>query len=225
MKKVLALILALVLVLSLVACGGGGNKDDTSAEANDGTAEEANASEIAVFSLGETVSSDTVDFTLKEAAIYYYASAVHDETYAKPIDKSDGGIFTAAKGHVLVCMTFTIKNNDSTTLDAGGEFGKWGMYFSIGYNSSGYIINGFDLNEKDGRLGLRFDYSAVSYDGGKTFSQYTSSNILIKSGQSVTVRVVGISTFEPNNLNDTFYLNVNIPYSNSDEEYFSYEVN
>ena len=175
--------------------------------------------------LGDTVSTDIVDFTLKEADLSFYASALHDETYAKPIDKSDGGIFKAAKGRVLVCLTFSIKNNDRDYLDAGGYFADWGMYFTIVYNNSNYAINGFDLNEKDGKdCGLSFGEAEISYDGGTSYTQNSSGNIMIDAGRTATVKVVGIAKFEPENLNDPFDLIVNIPNSDDGMEYFTYEV-
>jgi predicted small lipoprotein YifL len=225
MKKVLALVLALVLVLSLVACGGNGEaekKDETIAKTE---TEASKGQTVQLKSLGETVSTDIMDFTLKEAALSYYASALHDDTYAKPIDHSDGGIFTAAKGRVLVCMTFTIKNNDRDSLDGGGSFAKWPM-LTISNENESSAVNGFDLNNKDGRVGaLEFGESEVSYNGGSTFTQNTSSNIIVEAGRNITVKVVGIAKIDPANLNDTFYLTVMIPNSNNNNEPFTYKVN
>ncbi len=206
MKKVLALVLALVLVVSLAACGG-----------------MRKASKETV-SLGKTVSTDIVDFTLKNAKLSYFASSRHDKTFADPIDKSNGGIFSSAKGRVLVCMTFSIKNNDRNYIDAGGSFPDWGMYFKIVYNGNEYSVNGFDLNEKDGRSGLDFGESEISYNGGSSYTKNTSGNIIIEEGQTATVKVVGIAKFEPDSLNDAFDLVVNIPNSNDTDEYFTYEL-
>lgn len=223
MKKVLAFMLAMVLMLSLTACSGGEKVAVTTAETQN--SETSTDSLIPKVALGETVSTDIVDFTLKKAALSYYASSLHDKTYAEPLEKSSGGIFKAAKGRVLVCLTFTIKNNDRDYLDAGGYFADWGMYFKVVYNNNEYSINGFDLNEKDGKnCGLAFGEGVISYDGGNTFSDNSSGNLIIEAGRTVTVKVVGIAKFEPDNLNDNFDLTVNIPNSDDGMEYFTYEV-
>lgn len=205
MKKVLALVMALVLVLSLAACGGLGKTIKQTV------------------SLGKTVSTDIVDFTLEKAKLSYYASA-SSTNYAEPINKSDGGIFSAAKGRVYVCMTFTIKNKDRDHLDVGDSFSNWKMMFTVSYKGKDYPVNGFDLNDKDGREGLNFSDSVVSYNGGKTFNKNGTLNLIVEEGRTATVRVLGVAKFDPENLNDPFKLTVNIPNSNDKNDYYTYEV-
>ena len=205
MKKVMALVLALVLVLSLAACGGFG----TSGKA---------------VSLGDTASTDIVDFTMKDAKLSYYASAFED-SYAEPIDKSDGGIFTVAKGRVFVCMTFTIKNNDRDTLDVGDSFSDWKLDFKVRYNGKTYPLKAYDLNKKDGdTFGMSLRYHAESTDGGITWKKNDNSNAIIGAGSSGTIRVVEVAGFDPDSLNDPFEITVNIPTSNDKYEYYTYEV-
>ena len=90
MKKVLSAFLALVLCLSLCACGGSNKKG-----ANE---------------LGEMVSTDILELTIHEAALSYYATAG-----AAPTDNS--GVYVANKGSTLVCLEFTLTNTDRSTLD------------------------------------------------------------------------------------------------------------
>ena len=214
MKKVLALMLALVFVLSLVACGGANNGDSSVG------AKSSNSKK----SLGETVSTDIIDFTLKEAKFSYYASSL-ETTYAEPIDKSDGGIFVASKGHVYVCMTFEIKNKDRDYIDAGPSDTVYPMEFDIKYNGKKYSVHSYDLNNKDGKsLYLEFGESAVSNNGGNSFSKYSYNNLVIEAEHTAIARVVGVVTLEPDDLGDSFDLIINIPDSSKKEEHYTYEI-
>lgn len=224
--SIFAIMLVLVLVLSLTACGGSGeNKENTKdkAEVTEAVSDAPTEPAETKIALGETASTDIVDFKLEKAKISYYASSL-SSTYAEPIDKSDGGIFSVAKGRVYICMTFTISNKDRDSLDVGGLYKGWDLIFKVSYNGNQYYIKGYDINEKDGSGGLSFDQAAVSYDGGNSFERYGSSNVLLSAGKTVTLRVVGVAKFEPDSIDDNFDLIVNIPNSSDEYEYYSYEV-
>lgn len=209
MKKVLALALALVLVLSLAACGGLGK-----------------ASKETV-SLGKTVSTDIVDFTLKDAEFSYYASTL-DESYAEPLEKSDKHAMKVSKGRVFVCMTFDIKNNDRSTLNIGDSFADWKVDFKLTYKGKDYPLKAFDLNDKDGRE-LALNDAGLSSDGGKTWKwngsgSYGTSNIILGAGRTLTVRLPALAIVEPDSLKDSFEITVNIPNSSGKDEYYTYVV-
>lgn len=212
-KKILALIL--MSTLGLTACG-------TNSAEKDSTTETESVVETETVALGETVSTDLADFTLDAATFTYYASA-NSASYAEPIDESDGGIFTASMGHVLVPMTFTINNKDRTNLDIGGDFGAWKLNFTIIYDGTEYPVKGYALNSNDGSGGLRLSFGAVSYDGGKTFKMHDTGNELQNPGIE-TYRVVGVAALDPEALDDSFELKVQVLNSAGEYEYFTYEI-
>ena len=133
MKKVLALMLALVLVLFLAACGSSGeNKDDTSAEALE-TAE--TTTDQLVYKIGDTVNSELYDFTVKSASfIDSIEGGIETTTYFS--DESITKEYNAypKDGYSIVKIDLTI-----------GYHGKYRNTLSLG---------GLYLNYDDG--GLKF---------------------------------------------------------------------
>lgn len=106
MKRLLALMLAAALALSLVACGGGGTEDNnppsggnvdaTSTDTPNGGGED----EVNTLAIGDTTANDRLDFTL--------TSLEFDTSYT---DLSGNNMdYTASDGHTLAKITFAIKN-------------------------------------------------------------------------------------------------------------------
>ena len=126
MKKVISLLLALVMCLSLCACGG---SDKTGAN-----------------ELGEMVSTDILELTIHDAALSYYATAD-----AAPAENS--GVYVASKGSTLVCLEFTLTNTYRTSLDTRDillEFNvKQGSNKSRvdGYKQTGLYLYGMPVSE------------------------------------------------------------------------------
>ena len=222
-KKGKAKVIAIVLILVLLfVCGGTYAMNNTDLKYTLGLEQK--------YQLGDTVSTDLADFTLDAATFTYYASSFStltpspECTYCKPIDESDGGIYKASAGHALVAMTFTINNKDRTTLDIGGTFGEWELKFTAKYNGEEYSVNGYDLNDRDGRTtGISLGSSAVSIDGGKSFVNHGSDNELQSPGVE-TYRTVGVISVDPESLDDSFDLTVPVLNSAGEYEYFTYEV-
>ena len=224
MKKIIALIA--IMAFLLCACGGSHPKEKAK--------------------LGDKVSTDIADFTLKDAKLSYYASSV-STNYAEPMDSPTGGHFVSHKGYSLVCLTFTITNNDRGNLDVGQSH-DWPLKFFITdngkeYPSKGfgniinemftptdngkeYPIKGFDLNDKEGIGGLRLDYGAIANgDDGKLEHEDSSScHKIIKPNETMTIRVVGITSFDPSSLSDPFDITITVPNSSGEFEKFVYEV-
>ena len=174
--------------------------------------------------MGDTVSTDLVDFTMDKAAFSYYASSVKNNTYTEPIEESSGGIFTTNKGHTFICMTFTMTNNDRSRLDVGGSFAGYKLKWNVDYKEQSYDIREFDLNNKDGRPDFGFVWSAISSDETR-WEAYSSSNLIMDAGEKVTVKTLGQVNFEPQNLNDGFEITISLPNSSGGDEYFTYVVN
>ena len=172
---------------------------------------------------GDTVSTDLADFTLEKAEFCYYASGL-SSNFCVPLEKSDGSIYVADTGKVFVWMTFTITNKNRSSLDIGGSFADWPLAFYAIYGDDRYSIRGFDLNSSDGTYGLNLGHSAFSSDGGKTFEKHSTGNELLSSGETVTIRVVGIVNMDPSNLSDAFDLAVSLPTSSGEDEWFLYAV-
>lgn len=89
MKKVLALMLALVLVLSLASCGGGENKGDTSSKATE-----------TVYKMGDTAKTDVAEVTVDEVTF----------------EDSFNGC-NSDNEHQYACVAFSFKNIGKTEIE------------------------------------------------------------------------------------------------------------
>lgn len=172
--------------------------------------------------LGETVSTDIIDLTVEKAEFSNYGDASNTTLWATPLEEDTGGIFSTSKGRTFVALTFTVTNKDRATIDIGNS---WDLNWKISYHDTSFIIHSFDLNSKDGSaFGLDLGFAAISIDGGDTFKKYDASNYLLHSGQSITIRLLGVVVMEPDSLSDGFDLVVNVLNSDSEDEKFIYKI-
>ena len=223
-RKILISLMVASLAIGIVGCGNSTDVNSADAESESTAEEESESSTDEVtYKLGETVSTDLADFTLDAATFSYYANA-NSASLCEPIDEDDGGIFVASLGHALVPLTFTINNKDRDHLNIG-YMGDWKLCFTVIYNGEEYPLNGFDLTYKpDGNTsGLNLSYCAVSFDGGKSFEKHDSSNEFQYSGEE-TYRAVGVVSVDPESLDDSFELRVQVKNSAGEYEYFTYVV-
>lgn len=224
MKKAISLLLALVLCLSLCACGGGNDTPETTAPSTttESPTSEPAPTEPAVprLNLGETASTNLIDFTLLNADLTIYASATSNSTYLSPVD--DKTMYGASIGKILMIPAFTMTNKDRAgSMSVCG--GDWYFNWKIGYEGTEYPVFGFDLN---------FDNSAVKMTPGCIIDPLTeyntekhdSSNYLLYAGETVSMRIVTVANFEPANLTDGFELRISLPNASGELEDFIYEI-
>ena len=198
------------------------------------------ASKTPTYGLNDTVSSDIIDFTLRSATLAYYADGsttklvntgqvTNADTLFLPIEnESESNLpFTASKGRVLICLEFTVKNNDRAKLNFGGSFADWlKKDITAAYQGKDYPVNSYDMNEADGDVfGINLRNSIYSKDEGTTwFTNGSTSNFLLDAGGSVTLRLVGIAGFEPASLTDAYQLKVDILNSKKESDQFVFEI-
>ena len=215
MKKAISLILALVLCLSLCACGSNGGATETT---------EASKPEIPTAQVGKTVSTDIVDLTLEHSKLTYYVSNL-SSTYVAATEEANT-LFAAKVGTCYVSMTVTVTNKDrGGSLDFCGAFSDWDPAdWSVTYNGAEYDMYGFDLNT-DNYDNISLSHGAiVDKDTGTVLDKVGSNNKLISAGQTITLRFFGIIKVDPASLNDGFELNVKVPNSKGVQENFKYIV-
>lgn len=222
MKKVIALMLALVMVVSLASCGG---NETMSSNATETSTESETEAQITKLSLKETVVTDIVGFTIKKAKFSYYASA-KSSSYAKPIKKDDGGIFKASTGRVFVCLTFQVRNYDRGNLDICNSVNNgWNLNFNLGYKGKEYKLRSYDLNNKDGEsFGISLSHSAVQKLDDYEWKTHDSSNEILDPDDWIDIRMVTVAVVEPDSLDDPFEVTVNLPTSSGKDEYYTYVV-
>ncbi len=220
MKKVFALLLASLFTLMLCACGNDNPPDQADTTTTTGAPVETTEKVM----LGETVSTDTVDFTLETAEFAYYVRSLSDSRYLVPTDDTDT-IYAAKKGSCLVSMTVTFKNTDRTgNLDIAGVAGWQLSDWSVRYKGHDYPLYGFDLNNDNQSYIDMSPSGYVQQDTHRLTEKYDSQNILLGAGHTATVRFFGIIKCEPDALTDDFDLLVNVPNSKGEKEEFIYTV-
>ncbi len=208
MKKILCLLLAFVMCVSLGACGGSGGSSTKNK-----------------LSLGETASTDLAEFTLEKAEFAYYVDNTINDNQYKPIEDTDT-IYAASKGNCLVAVTFTVKNNDRAgSLSYCGSFSEWEAGWKVNYNKETYDVKSFDLNENKGRSPMELDHSTViNLETDEVIERHSSTNYLIDAGETVTLRTFGIINTEPENLTDGFDFAIQVPTSDGKYEQFTYSI-
>ena len=213
MKKTLALLLALVMALSLCACGSNSNtasnnESASKTESVEQTETTENTDTIIAQSLGDTVSTDIIDLTVKKAALAFYAEgATHTsdgkvtniDTACEPAE--NGGLYSCNKGHALVCLDFVIKNNDRSKLDTRDLI----VSFTVRQGDNENMVFGYDPNSPSGKGRLNLYLMPIASNGGD-FIICKSSNKLISAGEELEIKWVGIVSFEPDDVNGSFDL-------------------
>ena len=197
------------------------------------------ASKTPTYGLNDTVSSDIIDFTLHRATLAYYADGstsklvstgrvTNADTIYLPIESESESLlpYAANKGRVLICLEFTVKNNDRTTLDIGGSFSDWlGKDIIATYQDKDYRVNSYDLKDIDGDVfGINLEHSIYSKDEGATWFANDTTNYLLKASDTITLRLVGIASFEPTSLADAYQLKVDILNSKKESDQFIFEI-
>ena len=197
------------------------------------------ASKTPTYGINDTVSSDIIDFTLRRASLAYYADGstsklvstgrvTNSDTVYLPIESESESIlpYAASKGRVLICLEFTVKNNDRAELNIGGSFSDWLQNDIIAtYQGKDYPVKSYDLNDIDGdAFGINLGDSIYSKDEGDTWFANDSRNYSLKASDSVTLRLVGIAGFEPTSLADAYQLKVGLLNSKKESDQFVFEI-
>lgn len=230
MKKLLALILATALALSLVACGGGGN--DTGGSGTSGSENSSlqatskstdnEKEETQYYQLGDTVSTDILDFTLLDCKFAIYASATLNETYLQPVEEST--MYGAKVGHSLAIPSFTITNKDrSGNINIGANGGE--LSWSISYGDKEWFLRKFGLDDSEPSPLMSLSPGAIiDPNSGNMIEKHDAMNYLLDAGETISFRTIGVLVGEPENYNDEFKFNVEIPTSSGSKTSFTYIV-
>lgn len=225
MKKLLALIV-LTIVVALALCLAGCGNSGSSSAANTGSLSSAETQheEVAKYKVGDTVSTDLLEFTLNDSQFAIAlnnqlpigAEFTYDNTYYLPKDynpEADAkNSYVAAKGHAFVSYVFTLRNLDRSSL----ELDRSSMdndFISIYYNSAEYT--GSDVE-------THYGYS-VNQDG--KWSATPVSNILLLSGETKDYRACADIPVEIDDLASPYEITFYFPNSDGSKTAFTYVIN
>ena len=226
MKKLLALMLSAVLMVSLAACGGG-EKTDIPSD-NDVTLEVSTPShsenpattdptdtETQYYQIGDTVSTDIVEFTLDEAELAIALSNMQDETYGMPKEYSPQedaqNPFVAATGHTYATFTYTLSNLDRTSFN--GELPLVSAQYQDA--ASDKQVDCAELSAESG---------VWESNGNNPVSPVYSWHFVLKVGEQRSFRSFIDLPVEADTLTDSFILTAELPVSDGSTANFSYLI-
>ena len=226
MKKMLLLVLAAALMLSLAACGGGEKTDitsdsDVTSETNTPSNSENPATadptetETQYYQIGDTVSTDIIEFTLDEAELAIALSNMQDETYGMPKEYSPQedaqNPFVASTGHTYAAFTYTLSNLDRTSWN--GELPLVSAQYQDA--ASDKQVDCAELSAESG---------VWESNGNNPASPVYSWHFVLETGEQRSFRSFIDLPVEAESLTDSFILTATLPVSDGSTASFSYMV-
>ncbi len=177
---------------------------------------------VTKYNPGDVVSSDIIDFKLYGALFTHYADARFDaKVFALPTDREEDA-FTADEGHILVIMSFAIKNNGRDSIRIGNDSeSTYNLQFKINYGGKEYRVNGRESNVA---TGLSMKWSVINKKDEVRRICISDSSVLVDPDEVLYVRMIGIVSFEPRRTSDSFELVINVANSSGDYDKFTYTI-
>lgn len=154
MKKFIALILALVLCLSLCACGGGNNTPETT---------EATEPSIVKFAVGETASTEVIEFTLDSVEFADHLSLTPGDEYLTPIAADASGGLIPNEGKIFACFSFTVKNIGKVELWSTA-YRAMNLVYSDGYTFEVDLSNNAVRTDSSIMQNVRYSVTRQNHD-------------------------------------------------------------
>lgn len=182
MKRTLALLLALVMCLSLCACGGGNDIPDapetieatqtpnTEATQTPNTEATEPSEDETIYQLGDTIETDLFKITPSFTGYAYELANWPDENYMTPAGKFSGAsAYSASEGKTAMYGEVQIEYIGNEKSDV-----SLNMSISVDYDN-GYIFKGADV-EMGNCVSVDSDWQ---YDGQMTFEPLSNYNTRI----------------------------------------------
>lgn len=198
MKKFVSILLIIAMCISLAACGASSDdKTDT------------------YYKIGDTVSSDILEFTLDKAALSIALNNVMDENYGSPKEynaqEDKDNPFVCAKGNTYATFTYTINNIDRTSYNGVLPLVEAEYKDVI---SDKQVDFAEYVNEKD-------EWKST---GNDTIRPVYSWHFVLEPGVAETYRSYIEIPVEADSLTDDFILTVKLPSSDGSTSDFSYLI-
>ena len=172
MKKTISLILALVLCLSLCACGGGNDTPEVTeapTETTEAPTTEATKppAEETVYKLGDIIETELFKITPSFAGYSYELANWPDENFMTPAGKFSGtSPYSASEGKTSMYGEIHVEYIGNEKSDV-----KLKLNVSVDYDD-GYIFEGADTHMGN-CISINGDWA---YDGNMTFEPLSSNN-------------------------------------------------
>lgn len=163
MKRIIALLMALLVSISLCACGGGNGVSEPT---------ETTVPSVVKFAVGETASTEVIEFTLDSVEFADHLSLTPGDEYLTPIAADASGGLIPNDGKTFVWFSFTVKNIGKVELWSTA-YDTMSLIYSDGYTFEVDTHNNFVrtddnfylLQRRNGILGLDVLSDAQTYRG------------------------------------------------------------
>lgn len=215
MKKIISLCVIFVLSLSIVACG---NEKEESKEITVENTEK--------YKIGDTVSTEIYEFTLKRADLTIACSNSNDETYLLPkeYDASDdsNNPFVAPMGTTIISLEFDIKNLDRAKHGIGYSSGDLPLNWEVTYNGENYSLYRKYDAQASYNPGFDLDANYTIWDG---VLEKEVTGRLIEPGQSTNIVTYAVVPVNITDMDSPFEITVFLKDVSGEKVYFTYSIN
>ena len=233
MKKFIA-VLVTGLAISLVACSNNSSNNEGSVQSSqseernteessteESVTEPESQEEIKYYKVGDTVSTDLIEFSLDKASFTIALENEIGEDYYTPKEYDSAtdanNPFVAKVGHTFAAYTCTIKNLDrvsanclpSVTIEyEGNEYKgcKCGAYYL--YQADAYVDQ----------------YGKQHIDKANAWYNNIASNLLLSAGEKRILRANTDMAVAVSDLTDDFIFKIELPCSDGTKTTFAYSV-
>ncbi len=215
--KIIFNIFSIICMLAFVtACD---NKDITN---NENVVINNKENEDKKYLLKEVVGTDKIEVILEKAEFALAANPAINKLYLDPIDR--GGTFAvyeAEEGKSFVTMSYSVSN-----IDSASSINFYGLpNGKITYEGNTYILKGHVWsNEDPSEDAWDLNPCGIVDEANDTVIHNTEKHLVLRAGETVSIKIFGILDFEPNSLNDGFEFSFELPNSKNKEEKFTYVI-
>ena len=218
MKKALSLILALVMCLSLCACGGGNDTPETTKAPTT----EANTPSETYYQIGDTVSTNLFSFTLDAATLAIALENTHGENFGNPKEynpqEDNRNPYVAPTGHTYAAFTYTVENISRSSEEFHG-----GNFVKVIYKDTKYTTTLDDCAVLYHQEHQYYSNGSMHTEKANTWYSNPSNNMHVDAGEKQSRKTCADFAIEADSLTDAFYLCVSIP-SSTGKEVFTYQI-
>ena len=213
MKKVISLLLAFVLCLSLCACGGGESTDvnnvppaSNSDNGASDTVEPTEAEQAPIYTVGEAIPSEFFPFTVTKTEFSQYVSTKTEEDFLSKEYAAGVGAYAADAGYQWLFFDIEYTYAGKTSMPLISSLFKP----TVTYGEYTFNTDYFTFNKIDNRWYiLAYDYSGVDHPLHKNLSLNDLYKYEPLDGKNYEIRgIIKVPTQAIEDTETPMYLNV-----------------
>lgn len=170
------------------------------------------------YHVGDTVSTDRIEFTLDSVELAYAVSDTPNNSYASPTDNYDNTEFVAAVGETFIVLEVSIRNTGSSAINNAFDAWNWNWY--VEYQGETYYLHRYNFGSLD-------TYYAARYSRDESaWTPINNARITIHGTDIASrYRIPAIIDTDISDFDAPFTFTVGVVNSEGNNEYFTYSIN